>query len=187
MKSGLEVVYSPGQLARRVASLGRSISRDYAGRTVDVVVVLENGFVFAADLVRHISRPVVCHFVRLEIRDVKLAGHRRREVFFTPQPHLKGRDVLLVGGVLHSGVTQDFLLKRVLESRPRSLRLAVLVDKAEDRKVDVKADYFACAVASKYVVGYGLSGRRGWYCNLPYLGVVRTAGRRTGRRARRAR
>ncbi len=187
MKSRLEVVYSPGQLARRVASLGRSISRDYAGRTVDVVVVLENGFVFAADLVRHISRPVVCHFVRLEIRDVKLDGHRRREVFFSPQPPLKGRDVLLVGGVLHSGVTQDFLLKRVLESRPRSLRLAVLVDKAEDRKVDVKADYFACAVASKYLVGYGLPGRRGWYCNLPYLGAVRTAGRRTGRRARRAR
>lgn len=187
MKSEVQVVYSSSRVARRVASLGRTISRDYAGRTVDVVVVLENAFVFAADLLRRISRPVVCHFVRSEIRDVKMDGHERREVFFSQQPDLKGRDVLLVGGVLHSGVTQDFLLRRLLEGRPRSLRLAVLVDKPQFRKVDVKPDYFGFAFASKYVVGYGLPGPRGWYRNLPYLGVVRTAARSARRTARRVR
>jgi hypoxanthine phosphoribosyltransferase len=169
-----------------VATLGRAISRDYAGRTVDVVMILENAFIFGADLVRRISRPVVCHFVRAEIRDVKLAGRDRREVFFSRQPRLQGRDVLLVGGVLHSGVTQDFLVKRLLEGRPRSLRLAVLVDKPRERKVDLKPDYFGFASASNYWVGYGLAERRGWYRNLPYLGVLRAAGRRTGKTARRA-
>jgi len=187
VKSEVKAIYSSARLAQRVASLGRLISRDYAGRTVDVVVVLENAFIFAADLVRRISRPVVCHFVRSEIRDIKLDGHHRREVFFSQEPRLKGRDVLLVGGVLHSGVMQDFLLKRLLESRPRSLRLAVLLDKPEQRKVDLRADYFGFATASKYVVGYGLSGQRGSYRNLPYLGVVRPAERRARKAAQRAR
>ena len=197
MKPGLKVVYSPGRLASQVARLGRTISRDYAGRTVDVVIILENAFVFGADLVRRISRPVICHFVRSEMRDVKLGGYDRREVFFGHQPHLQGRDVLLVDAVLHSGVTQDFLLKRLQEGRPHSLRVAVLLDKPQDRKVDLKPDYFGFAAASKYLAGYGLAGRRGWYRNLPYVGLLEGAqrpeavagkgARRLSRRARRVR
>lgn len=194
MTTGLKLVYSPARVAARVASLGRAISRDYAGRTVDVVIMLENAFVFAADLVRRISRPVVCHFVRAEIRDLKLDGHDRREVFFSHQPSLRGRDVLLVDAVLHTGVTQDFLVRRLLEGRPRSLHIAVLVDKQRARRVDLKPDYFGFCAASKYLVGYGLAGSRGMYRNLPYIGQLRRSGRHvagsagTGaRRARRAR
>lgn len=191
MKGGLKVVYSPRQLSTRVARLGRSISQDYAGRTVDVVVILENAFVFAADLVRRIRRPMVCHFVRAETRDVNLGGYARKEVFFSHQPQLKDRDVLLVDAVLHSGVTQDFLLKRLLDSRPRSLRLAVLVDKPQDRKVDLTPDYFGFVGASKHLVGYGLPGTRGWYRNLPYVGhlggAAGTARRRTVKRTRQVR
>jgi hypoxanthine phosphoribosyltransferase len=118
-------------------------------------------------------------------------------VFFGHQPQLQGRDVLLVDAVLHSGVTQDFLLKRLQEGRPHSLRVAVLLDKPQDRKVDLKPDYFGFAAASKYLAGYGLAGRRGWYRNLPYVGLLEGAQRpaavagkgahRLSRRARRAR
>jgi len=187
VKNEVKVICSPARLAKRLTTLGRSISRDYAGRTVDVVVVLESAFVFAADLVRRISRPVVCHFVRSEIRDVKLDGHDLREICFSQQPRLKGRDVLLVGAVLDSGVTQDFLVRRLQEGRPRSLRLAFLVDKPQARRVDLKPDYFGFVGASNYLVGYGLSGRQGGYRNLPYLGALGAGGRRTGKRARQVR
>jgi hypoxanthine phosphoribosyltransferase len=191
VKAGLKVMYSPARLASRVASLGRAISRDYAGRTLDVVFILENAFIFGADLVRRISGPVICHFVRSEMRDVTLGGYDRREVFFSHQPQLKDRDVLLVDAVLHTGVTQDFLVKRLLESRPRSLRLAVLVDKPQDRKVNLQPDYFGFVAASNQLAGYGLSGGRGWYRNLPYVGLLGGAGRRAagmwGKPARRSR
>jgi len=186
VKAGLKVVYSPARLSARVASLGRSVSQDYAGRTVDVVVILENAFIFAADLVRRISRPVVCHFVRAETREVTVGAYKRREIFFSQQPELKDRDVLLVDAVLRSGVTQDFLAKRLLEGRPRSLRLAVLVDKPKERKVDLKPDYFGFVAASKELAGYGLSGNHGWYRNLPYIGVLPETGRRGAGLARRA-
>ena len=171
MKSSLTRVYSPKQLAARVTSLGRDISRDYAGKTVDVVLMLENAFVFGADLLRQISGQVVCHFVRTEIRDIEFGGHQRREIYFSRQPRLAGRDVLVVDAVVQSGLTQDFLIKRLEESRPRSLRLATLFDKPAERRVDLKADYFCFEAASKYLAGYGLAGSRGWYRNLPYVGV----------------
>jgi hypoxanthine phosphoribosyltransferase len=157
---------------------------------VDVVVMLENAFVFAADLIRSIPGRVVCHFVRVEIRDLQFAGHDRREIYFSRSPRLENRDVLLVDTVIQSGLTQDFLMKRLQESRPRSLRLAVLFDKPAERRVDLNPDYFGFAAASKYLAGYGLAGSRGWYRNLPYVGLQpgrvgsSAAGRRRVRRAR---
>jgi len=165
----MRVAFSEQRLATRVRQLGRTISRDYAGRTLDIVVILENSFLFAADLVRKISRPVVCHFVRSDMRDVRLAGHDCREIFFSAPPMLRGRHVLVVDAVLNTGVPQDFLLKRIEEARPRSLRLAVLFDKPASRKVDLQAEYTCFAAASKYWVGYGLSGRNGLHRNLPYV------------------
>jgi hypoxanthine phosphoribosyltransferase len=182
----LKVAYSRQRLSERVAEMGRAISRDYKGRTLDVVAILENSFVFAADLVRQISEPVVCHFVRSELRDVNLGGYDRREVFFSRPPVLEGRDVLVVDVVLHSGVTQDFLMKRLEETRPRSLRLAVLLDAPQDRKVDLRPAYKGFASASKHLVGYGLAGRGGLYRNLPYIAAAGAAPKR-GRKARRAR
>lgn len=180
----MNVAYTEKRLAARVHQLGRAISRDYAGRTLDVVVILENSFVFGADLVRRISAPVVCHFVRAETRDVHLGGFDRREVFFSAPPVLRGRHVLLVDAVLDTGVTQDFLLKRLELSRPRSLRLAVLFDKRESRKVNLQPEYTGFAAASNNWVGYGLTGRRGLYGNLPYVATADSAPRARGRSVR---
>ncbi len=162
--------YSAARIGARVAALGREITRAYKGRRVDVVVTLDRGFVFAADLIREIDTAVVCHFVREDVRDVDDGGHARREVYFGSRPELKGRDVLLLDAVLESGVTQEFLLRRLGESQPRSLRLAVLLDKPARRRVGLEPDYFGFRTASKEVwVGYGLAADNGAGRNLRAL------------------
>ena len=126
---------------------------------------------FAADLIRAIDVPVVLHFVREDIRDIEHGGRARREVFFANRSatnaakdhsELKGRDVLLVDSVLDSGITQDFLLRRIGESKPRSLRLAVLLDKTSRRHVALEPDYFGFRTASNLLwSGYGLAASNG--------------------------
>jgi hypoxanthine phosphoribosyltransferase len=154
--------FSAARIAARVAVLGREITRAYQGRRLDVVVTLDRGFVFAADLIRQIDGLVVCHFVREDVRDVEHAGNARREVFFGTRPDLQGRDVLVVDAVIDSGVTQEFLVRRLGESRPRSIRLAVLLDKPPKRRVGLEPDYFGFRSASNQVwVGYGLAGANG--------------------------
>jgi hypoxanthine phosphoribosyltransferase len=168
--NGRGATISESRIAGRVAELGKDISRAYQGRRLDVVVTMDRGFMFAADLIRELDGTVVCHFVREDLRDVEDGGRPRREVLFSGAPDLKGRDVLLVDAVLESGVTQEFLLRRLGESSPRSLRLAVLVDKPEKRRVDLESDYFGFKTASKEVwVGYGLAAANGIGRNLRQL------------------
>lgn len=154
--------YSAKRISARVVALGQQISRAYRGRRLDVVVTMDRGFVFAADLLRSVSIPVVCHFVREQVRDVQQGNNSRREVFFGNRPDLKGRDVLMLDAVMDSGVTQEFLLRRLAETQPRSLRLAVLLDKPSGRRVALEPDYFGFRTASNLVwVGYGLADAEG--------------------------
>ena len=162
---------SAGRIANRVKALGRQISKDARGRRLDIVVTMDRSFMFAADLIRAIDGPVVVHFVGEDVRDVELGGKKRREVFFgnragtgtsKESSELKGRDVLLVDSVLDSGVTQDFLLRRLGENKPRSLRLAVLLDKTSRRRVALEPDYFGFRIASNVLwTGYGLAASNG--------------------------
>jgi len=176
--------FSAARIASRVAALGKQISRECGGRRLDVLVTLDRGFIFAADLIRHINAPVVCHFVRADVRDVQQGGHVRREVVFGSHPELKGRDVLVVDAVLESGVTQEFLLRRLGESRPRSIRLAVLLDKTARRRVALEPDYFGFRTASNQVwVGYGLAAPNGTGRNLRHLSSGTNSGhRKSGKR-----
>ena len=110
--SALRAAITKRRLEVRVEQMERRICRDYLGRTLDVVVVLENAFLFASNLIREISSPVACDFVRSETREVWLAGRNYREIFFSPPPEVRGRDVLVVDAIRNTGVAQDFLLKR---------------------------------------------------------------------------
>lgn len=171
MSKASVATYTATRIANRVKELGRQISKESRGRRLDVVVTMDRAFMFAADLVRAIEIPVALHFVREDVRDVEHGGKVRREVFFgyratananAERPALKGRDVLLVDTVLGSGITQDFLLRRIGESQPRSLRLVVLLDKTSKRHVALEPDYFGFRTASNEVwAGYGLAGANG--------------------------
>ena len=171
MSGGKGGAYSAARIAGRVKAMGRAISQANRGRRLDVVVMMDRSFVFAADLVRAIEGDVAVHFVNEDVRDVELGGHRRREVFFANRETtsagkehagFKGRDVLLVDAVLDSGVTQEFLLRRIGESKPRSLRMAVLLDKESQRRVNLEPDYFGFRTASNLLwSGYGLAGPNG--------------------------
>jgi hypoxanthine phosphoribosyltransferase len=176
--------FSPTRIASRVTALGKEISKAYRGKRLDVVITLDRGFMFAADLIRQLDLEVVCHFIREEVKDIEQGGYTRREVFFGSRPELSGRDVLLVDAIMESGVTQEFLLRRLADGKPRSLRLAVLLDKPPGRRVDLEPDYFGLRTASKGVwVGYGLVAMDGTGPNRSGLSSVVPLKRRQGKKA----
>jgi hypoxanthine phosphoribosyltransferase len=174
--------YTAARIAKRIAVLGKEISLAYQGRKLDVVVTMDRSFVFAADLIRELKVPVTLHFIREEVQDVEQNGQKRREVFFSNRstmtasdgrPLMKGRDVLLLDAVIESGITQDFLLRRIGESQPRSLRLAVLLDKVSKRRVALEPDYFGFQTASNEMwAGYGLATTNGTGRNGKNLAAV---------------
>jgi len=167
----LKIVVSEKDIRKRVREMAKQINRDYAGKTLHIVGILEDCFVFMADLVRALTVPVVCSFVRSQVRDTESGAVAMREIMFIPPVAAADKELLIVQGVLQSGITLDHLCRTLLAQQPASLRTATLLDKADERKTDVPVDYAGFQLSGRFLVGYGL-GFREQYRNLPFLARV---------------
>ena len=163
-----KIVVSEKDVRIRVRAMAKQINRDYAGKTLHMVGILEDCFVFMADLVRALTVPVVCYFVRSVVRDSDSGAVAMREIMYIPPVDAAAKNLLIVQGVLQSGITLDHLCRTLLAQQPASLRTATLLDKADERKTDVPVDYAGFQLSGRFLVGYGL-GFQDQYRNLPFL------------------
>jgi hypoxanthine phosphoribosyltransferase len=159
------VLVAAEQIKKRVQEMARQISNDFKGKTVHVVGVMENGFIFMADLVRELDLDVVCQFVKAESKE---ANATTTEIFFSPELDVQGQHVLLVEALVQSGLTSEFLIRNLVGRGAASVKLAVLLDKQSARRVSLQPDYFGFLMNESFVVGYGL-GERHLGRNLPYI------------------
>ena len=158
------ILLSAEQIKKRVQEMARQISNDFRGKTLYVVGVMENGFIFMADLVRELDLNVVCQFVRADSKDT----NSTTEIFFSPELDVQGQHVLLVEALVQSGLTSEFLIRNLAGRGAASVKLAVLLDKQSARRVSLQPDYFGFLMNESFVIGYGL-GDQHFGRNLPYI------------------
>lgn len=157
-------VYSAAVIADRVKELAGEIARAYEGRDLTILGVLDDSFVFLADLLRAINIPLRTAFLRYDHQS--LGGVQ--DITFSTQIDLTRRDLLLVEGVLDTGVTQEYLIKQLGAHGASSVELCVLLDKPDGRRVELQPDWRAFETHESYVFGYGLGFQDRWR-GLPYL------------------
>ena len=168
----LRQVITAEQIQKRVKELGRQISDDYKGQTIQMLAVLENAFMFLADLVRALEVPVVCQFIKPKYTRSQADGRDVMEIFFSHEPDIRGQHILLVEGLVHSGVTSEFLMSDLRSRGAASVKLVTLLDRQSARRVPLQPDYFGFLVDETFLVGYGLGAVEQTNRNLPYLAAA---------------
>jgi hypoxanthine phosphoribosyltransferase len=162
-------LFSAEQIAARVRELADRISADYAGRTLIVVGVLKGAWVFLADLVRQLTIPVRCDFVRVSSYGAGTVSSGDPRLSLDVSLPLADAEVLVVDDILDTGISLQWLAGHLRDKQPRSLRLCVLLDKSERRVAPVEADYVGFKIPDRFVVGYGLDCNE-QFRELPYVG-----------------
>ena len=156
-------------IQEKVKEIAGQIEKDYEGQEVVFVGVLKGAFIFLADLIRKIQKvDVLVDFVKVSSygASTETSGIVRLE--FDTTMSLEGKHVIIVEDILDTGLTLKYLKELLLKKNPRSLKVAVLLDKFERRKVDIAADYVGFRVPDKFLVGYGLDYAEK-YRNIPYV------------------
>jgi hypoxanthine phosphoribosyltransferase len=164
MPDNLVEILSAASIAERVKAVGAEISAAYEGRELSVLALLDDSFVFLADLLRAMSGRVSTDFLRLS----QHSYGNIQDLSFTSQMEPARREVLVVCGVLDTGITKEYVIKQLEERGVVSIKLCVLVDKPGNRHVDLQPDWKVVETHEPYVVGYGL-GLGGRWRELPYL------------------
>jgi hypoxanthine phosphoribosyltransferase len=165
------VLYSSGQIHDRIQELAQQIDRDYPEGPIYLVGILKGACIFLADLARAIKTPS-----RIEFLGISSYGRGKTssgEVRLTKDLDVtvENQHVIIVEDIVDSGVTLTYLLQIFAQRKPKSLRIATLLDKPERRLRPVKVDYVGFQIPDEFVVGYGLDYAED-YRNLPDVCIL---------------
>ena len=143
------------QIAQRVNAVAAAISKDLEGERPLFLAVLNGSFVFAADLLRGITIPCEISFVRLASYEGTTSTGKVRELIGLNE-NIEGRTIVVVEDIIDSGLTMKEMLNMLQAHKPKDIRIASLLVKPGNLKVDLDIPYCCFEIPNEFIVGYGL-------------------------------
>jgi hypoxanthine phosphoribosyltransferase len=147
---------SEEEIQQRIRELADALNRDYEGRRPLLLVVLNGAFLFAADLVRHLSVHPEIQFIRISTYGDTMNSSETAQVLLGLECEVENREVLIVEDIVDTGFTTSFFVDLISRQRPASVRLATLLFKPEKHQGSVLPDYVGFEISPLFVVGYGM-------------------------------
>lgn len=171
MKPQIDVLISEERLQQRIKELGQEISLEYADTEITMICVLKGGVMFMADLSKHVTVPVTMDFMAVSSYGNEQLSSGIVKIIKDLDESIEGKDVLIVEDIIDSGRTLSYLVKILKERNPKSIKIITLLDKPEQRVVNVEVEYVGFTIPNQFVLGYGLDYMQK-YRNLPYIGML---------------
>ena len=152
----LRILLTDEQIQTRIKELGAQIDADYHTGALHLVCILKGAYVFLADLARAIQRETLIEFMGISSYGRGKTSSGEVKVTKDLDNSVEGANVLIVEDIVDSGVTLSYLMQVLRQRRPRTLRIAALLDKPERRLRPVEVSYVGFKIPDEFVVGYGL-------------------------------
>ena len=166
----LEELISEQELKQKTQELGERITKDYAGEEIIVICVLKGGVMFMVDLVKEIKLPLKMDFMVVSSYGDEFKSSGVVKIVKDLDESITNQHVLIVEDIIDSGRTLNYLIKILKERNPASIEVCTLLDKPEQRIVDVEVKYTGFEIPNHFVLGYGLDYKQ-YYRNLPYIAI----------------
>jgi hypoxanthine phosphoribosyltransferase len=171
----LRVVFDEVAIAERVAALGRAITAAYPdGEELLVLGLLKGSFIFTADLVRHIARPLQIDFLVAASYGAGTATSGEVRLLYDAETVLRRRHVLLVEDIIDSGTTINRLVPLLERRGPLSIEVCTLLHKRLARELAREARWVGFDAPQEFLVGYGLDHAES-FRNLPFIASLQAA------------
>ncbi len=159
------------KIQARVDEIGAAISQEYEGKVPILIGVLNGSFMFIADLMRAIHIPCEIDFWKLSSYGAEKVSSGRVHELKKIDADLEGRHIIIVEDIVDTGLSMQYILERMREHEPASIKVVTLLHKPEATRVGVKLDYIGFRIPHLFVIGYGLDyGQQGR--NLPEIYIL---------------
>jgi hypoxanthine phosphoribosyltransferase len=163
------IVYSASAIAERVAEMGREITEAYPpGEDLLVLGLLKGSFIFVADLVRYIERPLHVDFLGASSYGSGTVSSGEVKLVYDPSATLQDRHVLLVEDIIDSGNTVNRLIPLLEQRGPRSIELCALLHKNIATNLAREPRWVGFNAPREFLIGYGLDHSEN-YRHLPFI------------------
>ncbi len=172
------VIFTAEDISRRVRELGTQIAGDLEGEgdaRLVVISILRGGFIFLADLIRHIDLDITVDFMAISSYRESSPTASGVRIIKDLSESIYGRKVLIVEDIIDTGLTLSYIIRNLRERGPADLRICTLLDRSARRIAPLEIDYRGFEIGDEYVVGYGLDHLQKWR-NLPFICTLKDVG-----------
>ena len=166
----MDILIKEKDILKKVKELGKQINRDYKDKNPILVGILKGAFIFMADLLREIKIPVEVDFLSIHSYNGKESSGVVR-ITHDLSLNIEGQNVILVEDIIDTGRTINYIIDNLETRKPRSLAVCTLLNKKNNRVIEVPLTYIGFDIPSVFVIGYGLDFSNK-YRNLRYIGVA---------------
>lgn len=152
-----EPLIKAGDIERRVKEIATQLNKDYSNNKPVFIGVLNGCFLFIADLVKQMDIPCEITFVKLSSYHGGTTSTRSMREDITLLVDIKGRHVLVIEDIVDTGNTARYLIDKLKEKEPASIKLCSLLLKPDALEMKIEEiKYVGFEIANHFVVGYGL-------------------------------
>ncbi len=152
-----EKLIDQNAIQKRIVEIAAHLNQDYAGRNPIFIGVLNGSFLFIADLIKHITIPCEVTFTKLAsyYGGTSSSGKIREDIDLVVD--IRNRDIIIVEDIVDTGNTLNYLVEKLYQRNPRSIKVCSLLLKPMSIEISVEElEYVGFQIENEFVVGYGL-------------------------------
>ncbi len=139
----------------RIQALAGQINQEYADKQPLIVVVLNGAFLFAADLMKHLTIPCEITFIRVASYAATESTGQLKQILGLSES-VVGRDLIVVEDIVDTGLTISEVCDQLRAEVPSSLAIATLLFKPAALTKPIQLQYVGFEIENRFVLGYGL-------------------------------
>ena len=146
-----KVFIDKDQIDARLSLLGEQIDNEYKDLKPIFIGILNGSYIFLADLMRNVTISCEVDFMKLSsYGDEKVSSGNVKELKHI-DAKLKDRHVILVEDIVDTGLSMNYMMKRMEEYQPASVKVVTLLHKKEATQHNIQIDYVGFEIPNKFV------------------------------------
>ena len=150
-----KLLISNSEIKVRVNELASEIDSFYKDSRPIMICVLKGAVVFFSDLIKSMDIDVEIDFIGVKSY-INNKSTGEGNLYLDLCADIKGRDVVIVEDIVDSGHTITELFKHIGDFKPASIRVATLLNKPSNHKINEQIDWIGFNIKDRFVFGYGL-------------------------------
>ena len=150
-----ELFIDADTIQKSIKRLAIDVNKDLEGKDPIFIAILNGSFMFAADLMKHVTIPCEITFVRIASYKGMNSTNEVREVLVLKES-IKDRTIVIVEDIVDTVNTIEALIKQFEMQGPKEIKIATLLFKPKALVRDIKPDYVAIEIPNDFIVGFGL-------------------------------
>lgn len=150
-----KILITYDEISEHTKTIAEQISKDYNEKDPLLLAILNGAFMYASDLVKHISFPVEVNFAKVSsYNGSKSSGTIKSQL---PIPdNVKNRHVIIIEDMIDTGITAEYLINEIKSMGAKSVEIVAKFIKPESLIKNIPTKYNGIEVPNEFLIGYGL-------------------------------